>query len=212
MGVRYLAISAFSTALSFLGLQFWTEFSLDKLHTDGLISENFIHTENANRALEFLLGSYATVVLLANFVLNVFILLIVSLKIVFFGGLYPSETCKLVEHLINYVVYKNVIRSELLDGWRPPGEDSTAGSCELFLGCLNIWIHETLFRTRFSGHLDLAGICMVLREWQPETSWFLLEIFQEVSILSPSFLLRTSSVSVVYNNRYCCTGSVESIN
>ncbi|XWS47662.1 hypothetical protein CRYUN_Cryun13aG0003500 [Craigia yunnanensis] len=108
MGVRYLAISAFSTALSFVGLQFWTEFSLDKLQTDGLISENFIHTENVNRVLELLLGSYATVALLANFVLNVFILLILSLKTVFFGELYPSETRKLVERLINYVIYKGI--------------------------------------------------------------------------------------------------------
>ncbi|XP_022736048.1 E3 ubiquitin protein ligase RIN2-like isoform X1 [Durio zibethinus] len=106
MGVSYLAISALSTALSVIGLQFWTEFSLDKLQTDGLISENFIHTENANRAFELLLGSYATVALLANFVLNVFILLILSLKTVFFGELYPSETRKLVERLINYVIYK----------------------------------------------------------------------------------------------------------
>ncbi|KAK6250439.1 hypothetical protein QUC31_007978 [Theobroma cacao] len=106
MGVSYLAISAVSTALSFVGLQLWTEFSLDKLQTDGLISENIIHTENVNRALELLLGSYATVALLAIFVLNVFILLILSLKTVFFGELYPSETRKLVERLINYVIYK----------------------------------------------------------------------------------------------------------
>ncbi|XP_021285611.1 E3 ubiquitin protein ligase RIN2 isoform X2 [Herrania umbratica] len=106
MGVSYLAISAVSTALSFVGLQLWTEFSLDKLQTDGLISENIIHTENVNHALELLLGSYATVALLAIFVLNVFILLILSLKTVFFGELYPSETRKLVERLINYVIYK----------------------------------------------------------------------------------------------------------
>ncbi|XVF08458.1 hypothetical protein REPUB_Repub07fG0005100 [Reevesia pubescens] len=108
MAVNYLVISALSTALSFVGLQFWTEFSLDKLQTDGLISENFIHTENVNRALELLLGSYATVALLANFVLNVFILLILCLKTVFFGELYSLETRKLVERLINYVIYKGI--------------------------------------------------------------------------------------------------------
>lgn len=81
MGVRYLPISVFSTALSFYVLQLWTEFSLDKLQTDGFISEKFIHTENVNRALELLLGSYSTVVLLANFMANVFVLLILSLKV-----------------------------------------------------------------------------------------------------------------------------------
>ncbi|PPD88296.1 hypothetical protein GOBAR_DD14754 [Gossypium barbadense] len=108
MAVSYLAISAASTALSFIGLQVWAEFSLDKLQNDGLISENFIHTENVDRALELLLGSYASLALLANFVLNVFILLILSLKTVFFGDLYPLETRKLVERLINYVIYKEV--------------------------------------------------------------------------------------------------------
>ncbi|XVF11191.1 hypothetical protein REPUB_Repub08aG0004700 [Reevesia pubescens] len=106
MAVSYLAISAVSTALSFVGLQFWAEFSLDKLQTNGLIIENFIHTENVNHAFELLLGSYATVALLANFALNVFILLILSLKTVFFGELYPSEIRKLVERLINYIIYK----------------------------------------------------------------------------------------------------------
>ncbi|KAK8975405.1 hypothetical protein V6N11_057499 [Hibiscus sabdariffa] len=106
MAVSYLAISAVSTALSFIGLQVWAEFSLDKLQNDGLISENFIHTENVDRALELLLGSYTSLALLANFVLNVFILLILSLKTVFFGELYPLETRKLVERLINYVIYK----------------------------------------------------------------------------------------------------------
>ncbi|KAJ9164057.1 hypothetical protein P3X46_023674 [Hevea brasiliensis] len=106
MGVGFLAISAASTALSFVGLQCWTELSLDKLKSDGLIAKNFIGPENANRALELLLGSYATVVLLANFVFNAFILLNVCLKTIFFVELYPSETRKLMERLINYVIYK----------------------------------------------------------------------------------------------------------
>ncbi|XP_044468474.1 E3 ubiquitin protein ligase RIN2-like isoform X1 [Mangifera indica] len=106
MGVSYLAISSVCTVLSFLGLQWWTEFSLDKLRTDGLIGENFIDLENANHALELFLGSYATVALLANFALNVYILLILCLKTIFFVELYPSETHKFVERLIHYVIYK----------------------------------------------------------------------------------------------------------
>ncbi|XVF54972.1 hypothetical protein PTKIN_Ptkin05aG0223400 [Pterospermum kingtungense] len=106
MGVSYLGISAVSTALSFVGLQLCTDLSLDKLQTNGLISQNFIHTENVDRVIELFLGSYSTVALLANFVLNAFILLILSLKTVFFSELYSSETRKLVERLINYVIYK----------------------------------------------------------------------------------------------------------
>ncbi|MBA0847784.1 hypothetical protein Goshw_023237 [Gossypium schwendimanii] len=105
MGVNYLVISAFSTALSFIALRLRTEFSLDKLQTDGLITGNFIHTENVNHVLELLLGSYS-MALLANFVLNVFILVILTLKTVFFGQLYPSEIRKLIERNINYVIYK----------------------------------------------------------------------------------------------------------
>ncbi|KAL9409460.1 hypothetical protein AB3S75_047789 [Citrus x aurantiifolia] len=106
MGASYLVISAASTILSFVGLQFWTEFSLDKLRTDGLVVENVIHLESANHVLELLLRSYATVALLANFVLNVFVLINLCLKTIFFGELYPAETRKFVERLINYVIYK----------------------------------------------------------------------------------------------------------
>ncbi|OAY30501.1 E3 ubiquitin protein ligase RIN2 isoform X3 [Manihot esculenta] len=107
MGVGYLAISAVSTALSFVGLQCWTELSVDKLKSDGLIiSENFISLDNANRALELLLDSYATTGMLANFLFNAFILLNLCLKTIFFVELYPAEARKLMERLINYVVYK----------------------------------------------------------------------------------------------------------
>ncbi|KAB1210858.1 E3 ubiquitin protein ligase RIN2 [Morella rubra] len=106
MAVRYVAISAFSTVLSFIGLQFWTESSLDVLKSDGLITENFIHSGNASRVIELLLGSYATIGLLTNFVLNVFVLLVLCLKTIFFVELYPSETRKLLERLINYIIYK----------------------------------------------------------------------------------------------------------
>uniref|UniRef100_A0A2P2L5Q2 Protein binding protein n=1 Tax=Rhizophora mucronata TaxID=61149 RepID=A0A2P2L5Q2_RHIMU len=106
MGVNYLAISAVCTVLSFVGLRCWTELSLDKLRSQGLIGENFLNPENGNRALELLLGSYATVALLVNFLFNVFVLLNLCLKTIFFAKLYPSETRKLVERLINYVVYK----------------------------------------------------------------------------------------------------------
>lgn len=108
MGMRYIIISALSTVLSFAGLQFWTELSLDNLKSDGLIGENFVHSEHASRIVELLLGSYTTVGLLTNFVLNVFIFLVLCLKTIFFLELYPSETRKLLERLINYVIYKGM--------------------------------------------------------------------------------------------------------
>ncbi|KAM1708798.1 hypothetical protein TB2_001677 [Malus domestica] len=106
MGLRYIAISAACTAISFAGLQLWTETSLVKLKSDGLIAENLINAANFGHVFDLLLGSYTTVGLLANFVLNAFILLVLCLKTIFFVELYPSETRKLIERLINYVIYK----------------------------------------------------------------------------------------------------------
>ncbi|KAJ4871043.1 E3 ubiquitin protein ligase RIN2 [Raphanus sativus] len=105
MGIRYLSVSVASTALSFVGLQVWTELSLDRLRADGLIAKN-ISLADSEHALELLLGSYFTIALLTNFVLNVYILLLLSLKTLFFGDLYGVETKKLVERLANYIIYK----------------------------------------------------------------------------------------------------------
>ncbi|XP_056853147.1 E3 ubiquitin protein ligase RIN2 isoform X2 [Raphanus sativus] len=108
MGVRYLQFSVASTALSFAGLQVWTELSLDRLRADGLIISKNISLGDSRHALELLLGSYFTIALLTNFVLNVYILLLLSLKTLFFGELYGVETKKLVERLANYIIYKGI--------------------------------------------------------------------------------------------------------
>lgn len=81
MGVSYITISAACTVLSFIGLQLWTELSIDNLRSEKIIGENPFQTENAGRVVDLLLGSYVTVGLLANFALNVFVLLILFLKV-----------------------------------------------------------------------------------------------------------------------------------
>ncbi|KAM7494626.1 hypothetical protein LguiB_029235 [Lonicera macranthoides] len=106
MGVSYLSISVACTVLSFAGLQCWTHLSVEKLISDGLIGEDVIHSGNTSHALELLFGSYATVALVVSFALNIFVLIILCLKTIFFVELYSSEARKLVEHLINYVIYK----------------------------------------------------------------------------------------------------------
>ncbi|CAN1265357.1 E3 ubiquitin protein ligase RIN2 [Linum perenne] len=111
MGVSYLAVSAVSTAFSFVGLQYQAGFALDKLRVDRLVGENFVSLENANNALGQLLDSYATAGLLANFLFNVFILINLCLKSIFFVDLYPSETRKLAERLVNYVIYKQMFQA-----------------------------------------------------------------------------------------------------
>lgn len=81
MGVGYLSISAVCTVLSFIGLQYCTDLSYLKLKSDGLMGENLLHPGVASRVLELLLGSYTTFALVVNFVLNIFILSVLSLKV-----------------------------------------------------------------------------------------------------------------------------------
>ncbi|XP_010442646.1 PREDICTED: E3 ubiquitin protein ligase RIN3 isoform X2 [Camelina sativa] len=79
MGIRYLHISVATTALSFVGLQVWSELSLDRHRADGLITKN-VSLGDSDDALELLLGSHITISLLTSFVLNVYILLVLYLK------------------------------------------------------------------------------------------------------------------------------------
>ncbi|KAK6936313.1 Ubiquitin system component CUE, partial [Dillenia turbinata] len=106
MGVSYLSVSSVCTLLSFAGLQYWTIVSLENLKSQGRIGDNIISSGNLAHTLELLLASRATIALVVNLAINVFILLILSLKTIFFGELYPSESRKVVERLINYVIYK----------------------------------------------------------------------------------------------------------
>ncbi|KAL9258324.1 E3 ubiquitin protein ligase RIN2-like protein [Drosera capensis] len=106
MGANYLTISAISTVLSLIGLQCWTEMSLENLKADGLIDTGTIYSDNFQNVIDLVLRSHATVALLALSIVNVFVLLILCLKTLFFGELVASETRKLVERLVNYVIYK----------------------------------------------------------------------------------------------------------
>lgn len=92
MALNYIAISGLCTVLSFVGLQLWTESSLGKLKSEGLIPENFPSAGNVGHVVDLLLGSYTTVALLANFVLNVFVLLVLFLKV---SSLFRSGTCEM---------------------------------------------------------------------------------------------------------------------
>ncbi|KAK7827300.1 e3 ubiquitin protein ligase rin2 [Quercus suber] len=71
----------------------------DNLKSDGLIAESNIHSENASRVIELLSGSYATIGLLTNFVLNVFVLLVLCLQMSSSTLLdhWPSKIISLVE-------------------------------------------------------------------------------------------------------------------
>lgn len=81
MGVSYVTISLFSTVLSYGGLHCWTTLSPEKLILDGLTSQSFVHSENVVQALESVLDSYTSIALVANFTINIFVLVVLSLKV-----------------------------------------------------------------------------------------------------------------------------------
>ncbi|XP_020588430.1 E3 ubiquitin protein ligase RIN2-like isoform X2 [Phalaenopsis equestris] len=97
MSLRYIAVSAVCSALSFAGLQWWML---------SLLSKNGLGLGDAGRVVEVLVGSNVTIALLINLALNAYILLVLCLKMLFFKQLYASESRKLMEQLINYVIYK----------------------------------------------------------------------------------------------------------
>ncbi|PKA61081.1 E3 ubiquitin protein ligase RIN2 [Apostasia shenzhenica] len=97
MSGRYIVASAGGTLLSFVGLQWWL-FSF--------LAGSGVGLGDARQAVDLLLGSSITVALFVNLAINAYILLILCLKMIFFKQLHPSESRKLLEHLINYVVCK----------------------------------------------------------------------------------------------------------
>lgn len=108
MGVRVLSVSAVCTLLSLGFLHFGTRQFLHNLIDDRLIGPDFVETGNFRNAWKLLLSSKTMIVLCANFIINVFILLLVALKAIFFVELNTSETRKLLERLLNYIIYKGI--------------------------------------------------------------------------------------------------------
>lgn len=54
---------------------------LDGTKSDGVVDGNEVGSRSVGRALELLLGSHVTIALLASFVLNLFVLVILCLKV-----------------------------------------------------------------------------------------------------------------------------------
>ncbi|OWM79455.1 E3 ubiquitin protein ligase RIN2-like [Punica granatum] len=109
MGASYftsLSVSGICTVISFVGLQWWTQWPFYDLIPAEVVTEYIAQSEKANHAIELISSSYTTLLLLANFALSAFGLLLLCLKTVFFVELSSSEIRKLLERLVNYVVYK----------------------------------------------------------------------------------------------------------
>ncbi|KAG6477866.1 hypothetical protein ZIOFF_061298 [Zingiber officinale] len=111
MAVNYLYLSVFSTSAGLVLLQWWMVSSLEGMKADGPIGEEggSGSSVGAGGGLELLLNSRVTVVLLVNFVINVYFLVASLLKMLFFVQLNSSETRKVLERFIHYIIYKAVV-------------------------------------------------------------------------------------------------------
>ncbi|KAL6639327.1 hypothetical protein ACP70R_023057 [Stipagrostis hirtigluma subsp. patula] len=92
--VNCLYVAAASTAASAAALQWWAASLLDEGEGGG------------GDWLGTVLRSRVTVALLANLAAHVFLVLVLALKTLFFVQLTSLETRKVLEHIINYVIYK----------------------------------------------------------------------------------------------------------
>lgn len=157
MGMNYLVISGVCTISSVIALRCWTETLLEKFRSDGLISENTLYSGNMTAVIYLLLRSHVTVALLALCVIDVFALLILSLKTLFFGELYSSETRKLVERLVNYVIYKGIFVALIV----PP----TIFQAGLWVTWLTILCCLKMFQGIARDRLERLNACPSATPW-----------------------------------------------
>lgn len=109
MGRGYGPLVALYTAFSVCGLAWRMNSTLLRARQhSGLLSEDALQHVQAAKLLQSLFQSSLTTALFANLVVNFFILVALFTKALFFGRLSLMETQKLVERLINYVIFKGL--------------------------------------------------------------------------------------------------------
>ncbi|XP_008796807.2 E3 ubiquitin protein ligase RIN2-like [Phoenix dactylifera] len=192
MAVNYLYASAISTVISLVGLQWWTVSLLDWMKSDGLVDENEVGSRSVEREMALLLGSRVTIALLASSVLNVLVLVIVCLKTIFFVQLYPSETRKVLERLIHYLIYKgtflplvvppNMFQVVLWSGWL------------VFLCCLKMF--QSLARDRLE-QLNASPAATPSKYFRV-FSTFLLVLFADLLWIKLCMMIYKSSGSSLF--------------
>ncbi|CAM0905876.1 unnamed protein product [Alopecurus aequalis] len=121
MAVNCLYVAAASTAASAAALQWWAASLLDAPKDGDVVGGDWLET---------VLRSHVTVALLANLAAHVFLVFVLALKTLFFVRLTSSETRKVLEHIINYVIYKNLALGPTCSGgWK----DTSGPTCEVHL-------------------------------------------------------------------------------
>eukprot|EP01018_Ginkgo_biloba_P037385 Gb_13512 [translate_table: standard] len=202
MGGSYGTVIAFYTVSSLWGIAWRINLALKKVFSDGAMMEGSIESVQAGRILQLLLESSLTVALLANLAINVFILVALFIKAIFFGQLSSLETRKVVERLINYVLFKgifltwvvqpDIVQIALWLTWF-----SVLGSLKMFQGLardrlerLNAspsatpWTHLRVFSVLvlvLFSDLFWIQLCLMLSK-SAGTSTFWLLLFEPLSI------------------------------
>ncbi|BBN10487.1 E3 ubiquitin-protein ligase AMFR [Marchantia polymorpha subsp. ruderalis] len=109
MGNGYGPLVATYTALSMGGLAWRINSALNgAIPEDVHLEKRALDPSDAARVLQSLLQSTITIALLGNLVFNFFLLVALFTKTLFFGQLSLVETQKVVERLINYVLFKGL--------------------------------------------------------------------------------------------------------
>lgn len=80
MALTYLRASAMLTLLSFSTLHLWASRLVDKFANDIVLEAGVVNWENT-KLLKIILGSHATIALGVIFLVNVFILAVLSFKV-----------------------------------------------------------------------------------------------------------------------------------
>jgi autocrine motility factor receptor len=116
MGIGYGPVVALYTALSIGGIAWKLNSVLRSTYNE---DQQALDPTEAAHMLQSLLQSSVMVALLGNLMLNFFLLITLAMKMVFFGQLSLVETQKVVERLINYVLFKGlfltwVVRPEMM--------------------------------------------------------------------------------------------------
>ncbi|KAL6529522.1 E3 ubiquitin protein ligase rin2 [Orobanche gracilis] len=195
MGVNVLFISVVFTVLSLVGLLYSTEIPLEKYKSNGSIFDDFMNSEDVSRALELLLGSYNTLALVASFATNVCVLVILGLSgTIFFSELYTSEIRKMLEHLIDYIIYKGTFLPLLI----PP----TMFQAGLWLTWLAVLCFLKMFQALARDRLERLNVSPSATPWAYfrvysalllvlfiDLLWILLCLIIYNATSSPMFLL-----------------------
>ncbi|KAJ7534009.1 hypothetical protein O6H91_13G075600 [Diphasiastrum complanatum] len=108
MSAGFGPVVAMYTVVSVGGFAWRINTAVQKALPEGYVGSKSLDTDEASRIVQSVFESSFTLGLLANLVCNFFVLVALVIKAIFFGRLTLFETQKVVERMINYVLFKGM--------------------------------------------------------------------------------------------------------